>query len=122
MSADYKSKAQNALRMINEKGRLIRIVVAGGDEVYDPNTDTFTPGTPDESQVKGVFTQFAVKDVDGELILRTDKKVLIAAAALDAAPTPADQLIDGAVSYKVINTETVQPGDTALLYMVQVRR
>jgi hypothetical protein len=119
---NYDKIAQTALTQIRDKGREITVKTPGGDMVYDPATDTFTPGTDVTETVKAVFTQFSVKDVDGELIKRTDKRVLIAASDLDAEPDTQTKIVDGSTEYSVINTETIKPGDTAILYMVQVRR
>lgn len=122
MTFDYSRSASTALNQINDKGRTVTVRTPGEDMVYDPATDTFTPGEDVDTPVKALFTQFAKRDIDGELILQTDKRVLIAASALDAAPGTQDKIVDGGTEYQVINTETVQPGDTAILYMVQVRR
>ena len=122
MTFNYSNSQNTALKQINDKGRTVTLRQAGGDEVYDPSTDTFVAGTDIDTPVKALFTQFATKDIDGELIKRTDKRLLIPANALDAAPETADKIIDGAVEYQVINTDTLAPGDTPILYMVQVRR
>ena len=118
----YENMANTALKQINDKGRSISIVSPGTDQVYDPATDSFTAGTDTALTVKGLFTQFAKKDIDGELIKTSDKRVLIAASSLAAAPETGDKITDGGITYNVMNTDTVQPGDTAILYMVQVRR
>lgn len=122
MSDIYKNMAANALRMIADKGRALLITMPGTEHEYDPLSDTFTEGEDETATVKGVFTKFATKEIDGELILRTDKKVLIAAASLTQVPDNTATITDGGVIYNIINTEIVQPGDTPLLYLVQARR
>jgi hypothetical protein len=119
---DYSKTAATALAQINDKGRTITVRTPGVDQVYNPATDTFTAGTSVDVTAKGLFTQFAKKDIDGELIKVTDKRVLIAASSLSAAPENNCKIVDGGTEYQVINTEIIQPGDTAILYMVQVRR
>lgn len=122
MTYDYSNLAATALAQINDKGRSITVRYAGEDQEYDPATDTFTAGTDIDVTVNGVFTQFRKQDIDGELILQTDKRVLIAGTALTNQPENNSKIIDGGTEYEVINTDTVQTGDTILLYMVQVRR
>ena len=119
---DYQKTAENALRMIASKGRAIAFSYMSEEHVYDPATDTFTEGEAYSKEVKGVFTGFATKDIDGEIIRRSDKRVLVAAASLKDLPLPEGALTDGNESYIIINTEVLQPGDTPLLYMIQVRR
>ena len=122
MTYDYSKAASNALKKINDKGRTITLREPSRDQVFDPENFTFEEGTPVDTEAKGLFTQFATKDVDGELIKRTDKRVLIPASALDAAPENSAKILDGGTEYQVINTEILQPGDTPIIYMVQVRR
>lgn len=118
----YDESAASALRMISEKGRSVTIRRPDAGQSYDPANDTMSAGAPEEVVIKVVFTGFKINEVDGELIRREDKRVLIAAAALPFAPAQSDLLIDGGVEYSIINTETVQPGDVPLLYKVQVRK
>lgn len=122
MSYDYSKAASNALKAINDKGRTITVREPSGDQVFDPENFTFEEGTPDDTDVKGLFTQFATKDVDGTNVLSSDKRLLIPASALAAAPSNSAKILDGGTEYQVINTEVLQPGDTPILYMVQVRR
>ncbi len=121
MTYDYSKVAATALKQINDKGRSVTVRYPSSDDAYDPATDTFTSGDPVNVAAKGVFTSFQNKDIDGELIKRTDKRVLIAGTALDDVPNNDAKIIDGAKTYSVINTEVVQPAETVVLYMIQVR-
>ena len=121
MSYDYSNVAATALAQINDKGRALTVRYPSEDNAYDPATDTFTSGDPTDIFTKGVFTSFQNKDVDGELIKRTDKRVLIAGTSLSEIPNSDGKIIDGARTYSIINTEAIQPADTVVLYMIQVR-
>lgn len=121
MSFDYSNIAATALAQIEDKGREVTINYAGSDS-YDPQTDTFTPDSATDTSVRAVFTKFNKKDVDGELIRATDKRLLIAGPSLSETPETGDTVTDGSNVYDVVNTELVQPADTVVLYMVQVRR
>lgn len=122
MTFDYSGIAAVALKQIADKGRDVTVLYAGNDQVYNPATDTFTAGTDIDVVAKALFTQFSKQDIDGELIKKTDKRVLIAGTALEDAPENNSKIVDGSVEYQVIKTETIQPGDTVVLYMIQVRR
>ena len=119
---NYTGIANTALKQIADKGRMVTIKTPSSEQQYDPSTDTFTEGTDSEEQVKALFTQFAKKDIDGEMIQAQDKRVLIAASSVTNVPGTDGKIKDGAQTYRVINVDTVQPGDTPILYMVQVRR
>jgi hypothetical protein len=51
-----------------------------------------------------------------------DQALLLAADAVASAPTEEDEVIDGGTTWQVASVEAVQPGATALLYRLQVRR
>ncbi len=118
----YDRAANTTLEKISKYGRDITLTISDDDEVYDPATDTFTASGSDDYTVKGLFTNFSKMDIDGELIKRSDKRVLIAASSLSQAPDTDDKITDGTDVFNVINTEELKPGDTPILYMVQVRK
>lgn len=118
----YATMAATALSQINDKGRNVTVRSKGVTEGYDVATDTYTAGTDSDVTAKALFTEYKTKDIDGEVIQRGDKKLLIAASSLSSAPTTETQIVDGSDVYSVIGVETVEPGDTAILYKVQVRR
>lgn len=122
MSRDYSRSVQTALRMIYKSGRNIEVTTIGTGGEYDPATGTFLPSTDDKYQIKGVFTNFDIKEIDGTNVLHTDQKVLIAAGSLPIMPKSGDTIKDSGAEYAVVNTNSIKPGDTAILYEVQIRR
>lgn len=117
----YSDMATTAQEMIAEFGRLI-ILRVNNEGVYDPVTDVTTGASTSDAAVKAVFTDFKEKDIDGTLIVRGDKQVLLAASDLAQAPETNDILVDGLDEYRVIEIMSIQPGDQALIYKVQVRK
>lgn len=112
----YSGLAKTAQKMIDEKGRAVTLRRASG--VYDPATDTMNSSQTD-TPVRAVFTAFKKSEIDGTLILRSDKKVLLAARI---EPQGNDVIVDGSAQYRVVDIMAVQPGDTAILYTLQVRK
>jgi hypothetical protein len=115
----YGGLAKTAEKLIAEKGR--SVILRHSGSAYDPITDTTTGGTTD-TPVKVVFSSFKQTEIDGTLILRTDKKVLLAASAMATEPQGNDVLVDGANQYRVIDIMAVQPGETKTLFTLQVRK
>ena len=70
----------------------------------------------------GLFTAFKENQIDGSTIRRGDQHLLIAAEGLEVVPTTALQVIDGEQVWQVQDVEAVQPGDSVILYKLQVRR
>lgn len=117
---EYDRSVAQALRMIENKGRSIVLRTKSGN--YLPSEDDFANADHDDVTVKALFTEYKDNQVDGELIRRGDKRLLIAAAALASSPAGRELVIDGDDTYKVIDIKTLQPGDAAILYYLQVRK
>ena len=119
MSTLYDSLAATALRQIQEKGRPITLRLPG--IVFDPQTGATVESNTDV-KTSAFFTAFKAGQIDGSAIQRGDQRLLIAAEGLGAVPTTAHQVIDGEEVWQVQDVETVQPGDTVILYKLLVRR
>jgi len=117
----YTKLAAVALSQIQDKGRTVTLTTPGVD-VYNPAAGTFTPGTATTQTPKALFTNFTLKEIDGDLIRSDDKKCLIAATALTAPPTNKDTITDGSDVYQVLPIEQIKPGDTAIVYILRLRR
>lgn len=114
---DYDSLAETAARLISENGRNVTLK-RRTPATYSPSTGTNSGGGDISFTVKAVFTGFKSHEIDGEVVKRTDTKILIAGTE----PAKGDIIVNGGISYPVIEVETIQPGGTALLWKVQARR
>lgn len=117
----YSGLAQVSLNLIADKGRNVTHVKQGTN-VYSPSAGTFTEGTATETTIKAVFTNFKLSDIDGELIRKDDKMLLVAASSISFEPTTEDKIKEGSTEWAVVAVNVVKPADTALLYKLQVRR
>lgn len=87
---------------------------------YDPATGTATVATTDEVGVGAVF-DYDTKHIDGTMIVRGDKYVLLATIGI-TAPDTDDRMLIGGVEYSVVSIKTEAPAGTAVLHTVQIRR
>ncbi len=83
-------------------------------------------GNTTETEVapKGVVTTFDKKEIDGERILSTDLKLLVAAqdtTLTSFAPDLVVAAVIDSVRYGAEAYEKVKPGDTALIYTFRLR-
>jgi len=116
---DYVKLAATADRLVSGAGRSVSIVSKGSavdalrpwDGASDGSTATTT----------GVFTNYTRREVDGTKIQANDKRLFIAAANLTGDIMNASKVIDGSVTYQVINVRVVQPGPVVIGYDLQVR-
>jgi hypothetical protein len=94
----------------------IRRVTTG---TYNPATGTVSESTSDTA-VRGVLQDVNLREVN-DLIRATDKRLLIAAADLAAAPTTADEVIITGATYQVIRVDTIEQDNTAITYELILR-
>lgn len=116
---NYDRFVATAIKQINDKGRevILRSKTAGE---FDPIAGTMTGGSQTDRTPKALFTEYEAKHIDGSMIQQGDKLVLI--ADVTAAPDNDDVLIDDTDEYSIIHVGAIQPGDTPILYKLQVRR
>lgn len=110
---DYPALAESARSAILDSGRemTLRRLVDSGDP-WNPTQTT------QDATVVGVVTIYKTGEIDGTLIQRGDRKILLAA---EVAPTPADRIVDGGTEFAVVNVEAIAPGPEVLLFKVQAR-
>ena len=120
MSFNYASLASTALKQITKFGRSVtlRTVTTG---TFDTGTGVISGASDADVTVKAVVTGYKDKQIDGQIIRSGDKQVMIAGSALTTAPKTNDIVVDSG-DYKIVNIETIQPGDTVLIYKLQVRK
>lgn len=117
----YSEMADLAKEEIEANGRAV-ILRRNNEGTYDADTDTFTGTDVTDVNLIALFTEFKQTEIDGRMIVRGDKKVLIAASSLASPPESNDIIIDGTDHYKVIPIDTIRPGDTPIIYKLQVRK
>lgn len=109
---NYGPIAATAIRLISEFGRTVTLrTIAKSGTSYDPiltNTDT---------SIKAVVTAFKASEIDGTLIMATDKKLITTSAV-----TTVDKIIDGSIEYSIVAVDEVKPATTALVYKAVLRR
>lgn len=128
---DYVSFQNLAERLIEANGRTLSLVRRDQGNPTDPampwrgstEADTITV------VVKGVVIDFEKEDFDGSLVRRGDKRILIAAKSVTDESSASnlkiedyDHVLDGTVRWKIITAELIEPGDTRIVFDLQVRQ
>ena len=86
---------------------------------YNPVTGTAAETTTDTS-VRGVLEDVSLREVN-DLIQAGDKRLMIAAADLANAPTPADRVIIAGRTLQVIDVRTIEQDNIAITYQLILR-
>ena len=129
---NYASFRLLAERLIEANGRELSLVRRDQGNLIDPakpwrgstEADTITV------VVKGVFIEFEKEDFDGTLVRRGDKRILIAdKSVVDEGGNAAnlkiedyDHVLDSGVRWKIITAVLIEPGDTRIMFDLQVRK
>jgi hypothetical protein len=115
--ADAKDDADELIAEFGMDATLIRPTVAAGTR-YDP-----TPGADTERPVKVVVLDFNVAEINGNTILVTDKKILMAKGNLDLEPALSDKIrISGTVYSLVEPIKPFAPAGTVVFWQLQARK
>lgn len=127
----YDNVAKRAARAIKKRGAsmTLRRTIQG---VIDPDTGLATASTTVDYPCYGIIQYFDSKAsqlmygtslLRDTLIKKEDQMILLQANGLATAPNDVtDVLIFGGHSYTIVNGLTLQPGGTAILYNVHVRK
>lgn len=119
---NYGRLAASAKGMIHKFGKLADLFV----NVETPNvSEPWNPPTIETKTLKTkmVFLSYKVEDIDGTVIKMGDRKVLVDAMSLTLTPEVDAWVVDpDGVRYTVVNLKRIDPGNTKLLYTLQVRQ
>jgi len=108
---DYTRLSATSVRLISRFGKTVlrRTITNSGTEWAPSQTEV-------DTSIDGVVVAYALNEIDGSLILSTDKKLLTTSLV-----TTADKIVDSAIAYSVISVSVVEPASTTLLYKIQLR-
>lgn len=119
---DYVSLAATALRLIDTNGR--DVTLTKKDRTPANAAQPWRgPGVADTTVVvKAVVFPFDAEDIDGELVRREDKRAFVSASAAGVNEVEDfDFLTDGSDIFKIQRVRVIAPGDTRVLYDIQLR-
>lgn len=122
MSARDAATAIRILERAKQQGRAqtgaIRTPGTPTGPAYDP-----TPSTPVDDPATFALVGYRTRDIDGTRIVAKDKKAIVAHGTLSADPTLSDQLVEAdGTAWSIIDADTIRPGITSVVHILQVRR
>lgn len=124
MALNYTRLATTAERLIEENGRSVTLL-KGGEVVSDPAKPWRDDSTTGDLSltVIGAIVNYDYDEIDGDLIKRGDKRLLIAQNSVSANEIETfDRVLDGGVDWKIQDTKVWEPGDTRIFYDIQLRK
>lgn len=118
---DQARLAQVAKRLIESNGRSVEFRVKPGTlkDAAQPWLGKAAAGST--SSVICVFVDYRASEIDGSIVQREDRRLLVAGESIAFVPSTDYEVIDGAVVWQVVNVQQVQPGSVEIMYDLQVR-
>lgn len=117
----YPDLRATAERLLIGKGQRIslRKQTAGA---YNPATGTAGLSSSTYTGIPAAVLGYKNAEIDGTLILKGDKKVLMSADSLAVAPEKDDVLSIGGVDHAIKDVEHIAPGGVNVIFKIQARR
>lgn len=107
---------EGVLQLMQDFGSDLTLSRAGV-AIYNPTTGTVTNGTPSSFTARGVFIEYREDNIDGTLVKRGDRKLLLAASGATGTPAVND-IVNG---LKVLDVRTIAPNGVPIGWTCQVR-
>lgn len=118
---DYNAIKSQAETAIQESGQAMLLRVETGVSV--DHTGAPTSGTTTDYEAQGIKRFYQESEIDGDLILRGDLQVILAASANLPHPRPKqDQLIIQGEAWDIEDCRPLAPGIETVLYKLQARK
>ena len=116
MSAEHKELAEVARELIREEGRAMILRKPG--QTTGPDWDPIV-GEPIDLPITAFQVNFSTTETDGTLVQLQDRMFLV--EALEQRPTDDMTILDRGTQLQIVDVKAVEPGDTPILFKIQVR-
>lgn len=88
---------------------------------YNPATSSATQSSVNHS-FKGMILNYTNREIDGSLILRGDRKIVLAAKGATVVPVISDQISVDSEVLKVVDVRQIEETGVDVVYICQCRR
>ena len=121
MSNLYTNLRDGLIKSVLSQYGLPVTFVVSSQPIFDPELGV-TSSIDESYPCSGIITNYESKDVDGTLIKTGDKRVLLSYTKGMPEPNTDHILTINGLNWPIINCQPIEPGGTAVLYDIQVRR
>jgi len=117
---NHAAKATSALATIKKVGTTFTLskitVTPSGSEPWKQASSSTATET-----VYGILEDFSGRERDGTIVRERDRRYLVAASGISAAPIPGDELTDGSDQLRVQSVQTIRSGSVDVLHYLHAR-
>lgn len=124
MAYNYAPLAATAKRLVEQFGRPVEFF-RKSETPADPDKPWRGSVSPDTRvQLIAVLVDYTLEEATSDHVLRGDKRAFVAQLSIPGIDlTDFDRMVDAdGQTWSVVRIETINPGDTRLLYDVQLRQ
>lgn len=128
MAIDYAALAGDVKQLIEDNGRSVDLIKASESAELSSKPWRGSSTVDDEKiTATAILIEYEEDEIDDQLVRRGDQRCLLAATSTEVADkdiTAYDSLDDTGVTgeWHIINVKPIQPGDTLIVYDIQLRR
>lgn len=90
-------------------------------QTTDPLDPTEVTNVETTENIISFASKFRTKEIDGELILASDIKLLVDVTSLSVVPDNSGKITDGTKQYQIKSVRAFKTGDVVNLYILQLR-
>lgn len=119
MGTDWTSEQKSIYEDIKSEGFEVTVKSPGAVSEYVENSRYGIESESSEIDTYALKEMYKSREIDGSAVRQGDSKLVIPAYGLSIGPT--DVIIIDDVEIKIVNIETVEPGNVPLIHEVQIR-
>lgn len=123
MSQAHAKRILTAIQRAHSRGLASMVTLERPEKKgeYDTSTGTTQPNEPPQTyESVGLKDGYRQSDIDGTLIKQGDQQLYVAAEGF-IRPKSNERITVGEVTYSIETVGVVAPGDTDILYTLQIR-
>ena len=120
LQATLQKAAQTAIKAVGDAAVDATYVSMADQSQYDTGTGVVTNIGTEYDDVSMVFTEFDEREVDGEKVLDTDERALIANLDLTPTPKPGDRIHKSATDHWKVKAKKTDP--VSALWILHIRK
>lgn len=116
---NYARPVATAKRLIKRFGQEVTLHVAttGGADPWNPSVVSET-----NFKLQAAVMSFNKDEIDGTLIMKTDKKLIVSTEGATITPSTAHTITIGGVEHSVQSVDELNPGGTVVYWTLGVRK
>lgn len=114
---NYARSKATAERLIRRFGQTVTLtVISTTGPGYNPTV------TETDHSLQAAVLDYKINEIDGTLVQRTDRKVLVSTEGATVTPSTANKITIGGAEHAILSVKPLNPGGTVVMWELQTRK